>query len=59
MQASSLNQPVSGPAASAGSLALDPVMRAFLEARWRSCWQELRQIAPLLGWADRLPAKQN
>lgn len=46
-------------AASAGSPALDPVMRQFLEARWRSCYTELRQIAPLLGWTDRLPQKQS
>lgn len=46
-------------AASAGSPAMDPWMRAFLEARWRSCYTELRQIAPLLGWVDRLPVKQS
>jgi hypothetical protein len=44
-------------AASAGSLALDPVIRAFLDARWRACWSEIRQIAPLMGWQDRLPRK--
>lgn len=53
------HQPYTGYAASAGSPALDPVMRAFLETRWRSCWTELRQIAPLLGWTDKLPVKTN
>ncbi len=46
-----------GSPASAGSPALDPMMRAFLEARWRTCITELRSIAPLLGWVDRLPPK--
>lgn len=59
MPPSQPTQPSPLAAASAGSLAMDPVMRAFLEARWRSCWSELRQIAPLLGWADRLPQKIN
>ncbi len=46
-------------AASAASPALDPWLRLYLESRWRSCWQELRQIAPMLGWSDRLPQKVN
>lgn len=58
MQTNAPNTPPS-IAASAGSPALDPVMRQFLEARWRSCYTELRQIAPLLGWTDRLPQKQS
>jgi len=53
------NTPSSSVAASAGSPAMDPMMRAFLESRWRTCWSELRQIAPLLGWTDRLPQKTN
>lgn len=55
----SANPPPATVAASAGSPALDPYMRAYLELRWRSAWTELRMIAPLLGWDDRLPAKQS
>lgn len=44
-------------AASAGSTPLDPVMRTYFEARWRACITELRMIAPLLGWQDRIPGK--
>ncbi len=39
--------------------ALDPAMRAYLEVRWRVCMTELRMIAPVLGWTDRLPQKGN
>jgi len=45
--------------ASAGSPPLDPYLRSYFETRWRACITELRMIAPLLGWQDRLPAKQN
>jgi len=40
-----------------GSPALDPYLRAYFEARWRSCMTELHSIAPVLGWQDRLPQK--
>lgn len=50
------------PSVTVGSPAsplLDPYLRVYLESRWRACWQELRQIAPILGWEARLPSKQN
>ncbi len=53
------NSWVAASSASAASPALDPWLRLYLESRWRSCWQELRQIAPMLGWNDRLPQKVN
>jgi hypothetical protein len=53
------NNPLTVYAASAGSPVIDPLMRMYLETRWRACITELRFIAPLLGWADRLPQKVN
>ncbi len=50
---------IAASAGSGASPALDPWLRLYLESRWRSCWQELRQIAPMLGWSDRLPQKVN
>lgn len=38
---------------------LDPYLRAYFETRWRACITELRMIAPILGWSDRLPSKGN
>jgi len=46
-------------AASGGSpgVVIDPVLRMYLECRWRALYTEMRAIAPLLGWSDRLPTK--
>lgn len=42
-----------------GPPAIDPVLRMYLETRWRAGWAELRQIALIMGWEDRLPTRPN